>query len=52
MERPKLTETEKSKTDNIKGFVQKEFILAGQTINSAYYLAFYGDCIKCVKTSP
>jgi hypothetical protein len=28
----------------IKGIVHKEFILAGQTVNST--VAFYGDCVK------
>jgi uncharacterized OsmC-like protein len=49
MERSKLTKIEKGKTDeeesqvhliiffDIKGSVHKEFILAGQTVNSAHY---------------
>jgi hypothetical protein len=26
--------------------VHKEFVLAGQTVNSAYYCDFYSDCMK------
>jgi hypothetical protein len=28
---------------DIKGSFNKEFVLAGQTVNSAYYCMFYGD---------
>jgi hypothetical protein len=31
---------------HIRATVRKEFVLAGQTINSAYYHDFYGDCLK------
>jgi hypothetical protein len=31
---------------DIKGIVHKEFVLAGQTVNPAYYLTFYRDCVK------
>jgi hypothetical protein len=31
---------------DIKGNVHKEFILAGQTVSSAYYCDVYGDCMK------
>jgi hypothetical protein len=31
---------------DIKGIVHKEFVLAGHTVNSAYYCDFYGDCVK------
>jgi NAD-dependent dihydropyrimidine dehydrogenase PreA subunit len=34
---------------DIKGIVHKESILAGETINSAYYCDFYGDCMKMCK---
>jgi hypothetical protein len=33
----------------IKGIVNKEFVLAGQTVDSAYYLVFYGGCMKMCK---
>jgi hypothetical protein len=55
----KLTETVKGKTGegqnqgyiliiffDIKRIVYKEFILAGQTVNSAYSCDYYGDCTK------
>jgi hypothetical protein len=29
-----------------KLIVHKEFVLAGHTVNSAYYCAFYGECMK------
>jgi hypothetical protein len=35
---------------NSKGIVHKEFVLAGQTVNSAYYCDFYGDCVKMCGT--
>jgi hypothetical protein len=33
---------------DIKGIVHKEFVLAGQTVNSSYRatVSFYGDCLK------
>jgi hypothetical protein len=31
---------------DIKGIVLKEFILAGQIVNSAYNVTFYGDYIN------
>jgi hypothetical protein len=31
---------------DIKGIVHKEFILAGQPVNSEYYCDFYGDSVK------
>jgi hypothetical protein len=31
---------------DIKGIVHKGFILAGQTVNSAYFCDVYGDCVK------
>jgi hypothetical protein len=31
---------------DIKGIVHKKFVLAGQTVDSAYYCDFYGDCVK------
>jgi hypothetical protein len=37
LEKSKITETEKGKTGGIKGFTEKEFILAVQTVNSRYY---------------
>jgi hypothetical protein len=33
----------------IKRIVHKEFILAGQTVNSTYYCDFYGNCMKTYK---
>jgi hypothetical protein len=33
----KLTETEKGKTADIMGTIQKEFVLAGQGVDSASY---------------
>jgi hypothetical protein len=33
----------------IKGIVHKQFVLAGQGVNSAYCCD--GDCVKCAKTS-
>jgi hypothetical protein len=51
--RPKAARQVKSKVKSmliiffdIKGIVHKEFLLAGQTVNSAYYCYFYGDCVK------
>jgi hypothetical protein len=29
-----------------RGIVHKEFVLAGQTVNSACYCDVYGDCVK------
>jgi hypothetical protein len=40
---------------DIGGIVHKEFILAGQTVNSAYRttVTFYGDCLKtCENFAP
>jgi hypothetical protein len=34
---------------HIKGIVLKEFVLARQTVNSAYYCDFYGNCVKMCK---
>jgi hypothetical protein len=31
---------------DIEGIVYKEFILAGQTVNSHTTMSFYGDCVK------
>jgi hypothetical protein len=31
---------------DIKGIVHKESILAGQTVNSAYYCDIYSDCMN------
>jgi hypothetical protein len=51
--RPKEVRQVKSKVKcmliiffDIKGIVHREFLLAGQTVNSAYYCGFYGDCVK------
>jgi hypothetical protein len=30
----------------IKGIAHKEFVLAGQTVNSYTTVTFYGDCVK------
>jgi hypothetical protein len=36
---------------DVKGIVHKEFVLADQTVNSAYN--FYGDCVKtCEDSAP
>jgi hypothetical protein len=34
---------------DIKGIVHKEFVLAGQTVNSAYNCDVFGDCVKMCK---
>jgi hypothetical protein len=51
--RPKKARQVRSKVMSIfiiffdmKGIVRKEFVLEGQTVNSAYYVTFYGDCVK------
>jgi hypothetical protein len=31
---------------DMKSSVNEEFVLAGQTVNPAYYCDFYGDCVK------
>jgi hypothetical protein len=31
---------------DIKGIVHKEFVLADQTVNSAYYADDYGNCME------
>jgi hypothetical protein len=31
---------------DMKGTVHNEFVLAGQTLHSAYYCDFYGNCVK------
>jgi hypothetical protein len=37
---------------DIKEIVHKEFVLAGQIVNSAHYCdIFYGDCVKIAKNS-
>jgi hypothetical protein len=48
VESPKLM---KSKVNliiffDIKGTVHKEFVLAGQAVDFAYYRDFYGNCVK------
>jgi hypothetical protein len=37
---------------DIKGIVYKEFVLAGQTVNSAYYCGHFMTAWKCGKTLP
>jgi hypothetical protein len=32
--------------NDIKGIAHKEFVLAGQTVNSTYCCDVYGDCVK------
>jgi hypothetical protein len=61
MEKSKLTKTKIGETYeqqsqerayhfyDIKGTVHKEFVLAGQIVNSTYYCDFYCDCMKMCK---
>jgi hypothetical protein len=51
--RPKMARQVKSRVKSmliiffdIMVIVHKEFVLAGQTVNSAYYCDFYGECVK------
>jgi hypothetical protein len=51
--RPKKARQVKSKVKSmhiiffdIREIFHKGFILAGQTVSSAYYVTFYGDCMK------
>jgi hypothetical protein len=38
--------------NNLKGTVHYEFVLASQTVNSAYYCEVLYRCVKCDKASP
>jgi hypothetical protein len=34
---------------DVRGIVHKEFVMAGQIVNSAYYCDVYNDCMKMCK---
>jgi hypothetical protein len=51
--RPKMARQVKYKVESMiiisfdsKGIVHKEFVLAGKTVNSAYYCDDYSNCVK------